>query len=165
MAAVTDWTTGDVLLGRDPNALQGAWLAGADLVRADLRGANLEEASLRSADLRGAMLRYADLRHADLSWANLSRANLSAADLRGAQLNGTNLRGAWFDGRTLWPRGFDPELHGARRTGPAPDVRQPGPSPAAIDHTVWNALVASAAAVLRTLFHPGSPRSRRGPMH
>jgi hypothetical protein len=41
--------------------------------------------------------------------------NLQNADLSEALLVGVRLEGARYDSRTRWPRGFDPEQHGAIR--------------------------------------------------
>jgi hypothetical protein len=101
--------------------LQGRNLRGALLGGADLFGADLFGADLRGADLGGVLLSEADLSGADLSAANLadadlSHANLCGADLTAADLTGADLTGARYDSRTLWPAGFDPDSHGARRT-------------------------------------------------
>lgn len=55
-------------------------------------------------------LRSADLRGLDLSDADVTGRDLSDADLTGAILTGTR-----YDDRTVWPRGFHPERHGAVR--------------------------------------------------
>jgi len=98
--------------------LQGAELRGALLGGADLFDADLAGADLRGADLGGAFLSEANLTRADLSGANLVGADLSAANLCGADLRETDLiradlSGARYDGRTVWPEGFDPQSAGA----------------------------------------------------
>jgi hypothetical protein len=121
-------------------SLTYAFLPGAKLYDAELTCANLRGAILRGADLRhanlgwagdgllrasrsrfeGANLAGANLIGADLRHANLFLTNLSGADLRGANLLGTHpsgaqLRGARYDAQTRWPKGFDPQRHGAVR--------------------------------------------------
>lgn len=85
--------------------LGNAELIGTDLTHSDLRGADLSSACLFRANLENV-----DLRHADLSFTNLQEA-----DLRGAHLDGATLRNAQYNSGTRWPRGFDPEAHGAVR--------------------------------------------------
>jgi uncharacterized protein YjbI with pentapeptide repeats len=71
--------------------------------------ANLEGALLRGMDLHGAEFPGASFRDADLR-----SANLRGADLSGAKgLISTDLTGAIYDARTRWPKGFDPQQHGA----------------------------------------------------
>jgi len=53
------------------------------------------------------------LHGAELRGAFLSAANLCGADLREANLAGADLSGAHYDGRTVWPDGFDPRSAGA----------------------------------------------------
>ena len=97
---------GAYLLGAD---LDGANLAGANLRGANLRGANLDGADLDGAYLRGANLDGANLRGADLDGANLDGANLAGANLRGA-----NLRGADLDGAQVGKGGDEATLVGSR---------------------------------------------------
>ena len=75
-------------------AVEEAYLRGANLRGADLSGANLHGANLHGANLRGADLHGADLYGANLSGANLHGANLHGADLYGADLSGADLSGA-----------------------------------------------------------------------
>jgi hypothetical protein len=82
-------------------AVEQAYLRGADLYGADIYGANLSRADLRGADLSGADLRGADLSGADLRGADLSGADLRGADLYGANLSRADLSGAYLRGATL----------------------------------------------------------------
>jgi hypothetical protein len=89
----------------------------ADLRDALLAGANLQEANLRAANLQGtiffrANLRDADLRAADLRLASFTGADLRGADLRGARIESVSLYKSRADGRTRWPKGFDPKRKG-----------------------------------------------------
>lgn len=96
----------------------GAWLPGSDMskgsfVHATLKAANLTGAKLAAADLSGADLRDALLDGADLAGASLAKADLRLTSLIGANLAGADLTGALYDGKTVWPDGFDPEKAGA----------------------------------------------------
>ena len=62
-------------------------------------------AYLQGAELRGAFLGGADLFNADLAGADLRETNLIGADFSGVR----------YDGRTVWPEGFDPQAAGAVR--------------------------------------------------
>jgi len=96
-----------IVRGQLHNAiLQGIHLDGADLREAYLEFANLKEASLTSANLEGANLEGANLEEANLlranlSGANLLRANFREANLSRANLQGANLRGVSLDGVNL----------------------------------------------------------------
>jgi uncharacterized protein YjbI with pentapeptide repeats len=94
--------------------LEGADLTGADLNRANLKTANLNQCellwiSLVQADLRQASLRQSILEVANLTEANLRGADLSGASLCGTNFNGTDLWGAFYNDRTLFNEGFDPD--------------------------------------------------------
>lgn len=119
-------------------SLNGAYLELTMLQRAKLEKANLKGANLGGAMLMGASLEGADLTFADLSdtymiaqggsgGANLEGANLKGAEFRGANLKGANLnganlkeaklkgaypQGAYYDGKTIFPGGFDPASSG-----------------------------------------------------
>ena len=102
--------------------LIGADLSGANLIGANLTHANLINASLIGANLLDANLTHANLRYADLTGANLYLANLSDADLTDANLfhrvehgflDEGDLVGAKYNSRTTWPKGFNPNNHGA----------------------------------------------------
>ena len=105
--------------------LEGADLQGASMREAQVWSAKLRKANLRGANLSGADLDAVDLRGADLRGANLQRAHLNrflgrsprldGADLRGANLMGANLDGVQYDAHTRWPKGFEPQRHGAMR--------------------------------------------------
>lgn len=111
--------------------LDHADLRGVDLSRLDLTDASLTYADLRDAILEGtilagAYLNHADLRGttrtegADLTDATMHFACLEEADLARATLGSAyagSLTNATYDGETRWPRGFDPQAHGARRVG------------------------------------------------
>ena len=103
---------GAMLIGAN---LQGAMLMGANLQGANLEEANLQEADLYEADLtnvnlEGAILVDANLQGAILEGADLEEANLQGADLEGAILMGAILGGAFYNGSTIFPTGFDPQL-------------------------------------------------------
>lgn len=93
--------------------LQNQQWARARLGNAELIGADLTHSNLREADLSSACLLRANLMNADLRKADLSFANLEDADLRGAHLDGVSLQMTRFNRNTRWPRGFEPEAHGA----------------------------------------------------
>lgn len=108
--------------------LQAAALAGANLAGADLEGTNLARADLAGADLshvrmwngnleranlHGARLIGADLRGVQLDFANLGGADLTGATLEKKGFEPAELTGARYDVRTRWPKGFDPQQHGA----------------------------------------------------
>lgn len=98
--------------------LSGADLRNADLYWPDLTKAFLDYADLRKANLskavmRGASLANADLRGADLKGADLAGADLLSANLREANLQEVELNKAFYNHRTIWPDGFDPEAAGA----------------------------------------------------
>ncbi len=58
-------------------------------------------------------LRSADLRQVDLRGANLFAANLVDAHLEAANLDRATLTEAVYNRSTQWPKGFDPQQHGA----------------------------------------------------
>ena len=68
-------------------------------------GADFGRAKLLGADLRGARLAGADFDFADLV----------GADLRGAETGGATFFSAFYNSRTRFPRGFDPDGHGMVR--------------------------------------------------
>jgi len=109
----------------------GANLTGVDLGNADLENAHFFQVNLNSANLICTNLAGVFLFDSDLEMANMSNANLERADLREANLEkaifykahleGTDLRdtnldraclmNATYNGKTLWPEGFDPKEH------------------------------------------------------
>ncbi len=107
------------------------YLQGADLFGVDLSGLDLAEANLRDADLREAILDGTVLVGTDLTGAYLASARLEGADMSNAVLRREDhenpylartplprfLESATYDDRTRWPRGFDPDAHGARSVG------------------------------------------------
>ena len=122
--------------------LQGADLFGVDLSVLDLAEANLRDADLRETILDGTVLAGADLYRADLrgttrtAGTDLTGAYLASTRLEGADMSNAFLRredhenpylartplprfleGAVYNDQTRWPRGFDPDAHGARRVG------------------------------------------------
>jgi uncharacterized protein YjbI with pentapeptide repeats len=107
---------------------ENAELARAELPRAPLsfavlRGANLVGANLAGADLEGAVLSCTPswpmltipqaLSVAHLAGANLTGANVRGVDFRLIYLARVNFTGAVYDTHTRWPKGFDPQKHGA----------------------------------------------------
>jgi len=105
MITITNRWSGKVLLEKNIDSLEGAYLRGADLEGAYLEGANLRGAYLEGANLRGADLRGAYLRGAYLRGAYLRGADLEGADLEGADFRGANLEGAKLDGCYLTIQG------------------------------------------------------------
>lgn len=105
----------------------GANLKGADLDKANFEGASLMSANLEGANLWGANLGGTNLMHTNFEGANLEeanlkdarfvfttlwRANLGGADLEGTHLGGSRSRNAFYDSRTVFPIGFNPEAAG-----------------------------------------------------
>jgi uncharacterized protein YjbI with pentapeptide repeats len=91
--------------------LQESDLLGVDLSKSDLREVNLTRALLNQANLSYANLHKANLykaiaRGAKFGGANLSHANLREANLRDADLSGADLDHAYYDSKTVWPKGF-----------------------------------------------------------
>lgn len=85
---------------------------------------NLRGADLRTLRLAGVRIEDADMRGADLRGVDFRGARLIETDLAGADLRGAQLRGCFYDRCTDWPRGFDPEAHGARLVGTCADLRR-----------------------------------------
>lgn len=102
-----------------------AHLEEATLVNALLQMANMEKAHLEGADLRSATLSGANLKNAHLEGAHLETALLNDTQLEGAHLEGAHLKktnlekahleGAFYDEKTVFPEGFDPQTHGIER--------------------------------------------------
>ena len=108
--------------------LNKACLARADFSYAHLEGTDLLGACLEGANLLGAHLEGTDLLGACLEGANLLGAHLEGANLNGACLKGANLESVYFDwnalrneklldksrydGKTVFPKGFNPEEYG-----------------------------------------------------
>ncbi|MFN3649551.1 MAG: pentapeptide repeat-containing protein [Armatimonadota bacterium] len=120
--------------------LRGSSLDGADLSGADLRGARFRGASFRDAvaipagALAALLLAFAGTTPSIWRnwWLNPSLyfgvmvAGALVVSLRSdralfedATLDGAQLDGAHYDRETTWPRGFDPQAHGAVRVQPA----------------------------------------------
>jgi hypothetical protein len=82
-----------------------------------LRGAILRGGIYRGFDFRGIRFEKGDFRGAVLAGADFAGATFVGCDFDGADLAGVNLAGALYNahyGRpTRWPRGFDPQEHGA----------------------------------------------------
>ena len=87
-------------------------LRNASLYGVDLTGANLRRANLRDCFL-GAIIHQTEFKPTILDRADLSGADLRGALLRGARLESTILKEAIYDAHTHWPKGFDPQAHGA----------------------------------------------------
>lgn len=122
-------------LGR--SSMDGAHLENAELREAGFDNASLTKAHLNKAKLFRASLGNADLTDADFSEADLTEAFLVGADMAGTICKGTHfegakfyhprlperpcknlekamLEGAFYDRRTVFPEGFDPEKHGMK---------------------------------------------------
>ena len=98
--------------------LTSSSLRGADFTNADLTGATLHKSNSREAIFFNANLQDTNLTDAlliavDFRNATLQNADLRRADLREANLNGANLTGARYNTITAWPKGFNPDAHGA----------------------------------------------------
>lgn len=93
----------------------GAFLRGSSFAGGDLSHAKFNQANLEGANLSHINLRYGELRHANLENARLKHAHLEYADLREATLTAADLRDAHYNANTVFPEGFDPELHGMIR--------------------------------------------------
>jgi uncharacterized protein YjbI with pentapeptide repeats len=89
--------------------------AGASFRFADLSRASLAQAGLPGADFGRARLLGTDLREARLAGADFDFADLVGADLRGAEIHGATFFGAFYNCRTRFPRGFDPDERGMAR--------------------------------------------------
>lgn len=99
---------GTVLIGADLTRAAGQRVS---LQRTDLTRATLVDTTLTGADFRRATLVAADLRRARIGAANFEFSDLRGADLRGADLRGATFFSAFYDCRTRFPPGFDPEAH------------------------------------------------------
>jgi len=91
--------------------LSYAHLSGTYIRRALLSRANLSNARLYHSTLCGTNFSRANLRCADLERSKLSNCSFHSADLRGADLYNTKLRSvclkkAFFDKKTIFPKGF-----------------------------------------------------------
>ena len=90
----------------------------ADLYWGSFVTAHLDGANFENANLQGAILKEASCVGTNFQGANLGRDNLGGssqlqgADLTAAILKGAKLEGAEYDGKTLFPCGFDPKSHG-----------------------------------------------------
>jgi hypothetical protein len=107
--------------------LQNARLAGAVMRRSDLSLTRFRRAHLQGADLQAACLAGPDLKGANLEGANLTATNLTHACLlvtllRDARLDGADLACAYYDERTEWPTGFEPQVRGALLLGQPLDL-------------------------------------------
>lgn len=80
--------------------------------RANFVRANLSDAFMRSGVFEHADFTGANLCNADVGGARFAGALFDDADLRSIGLAGADLKGARANGRTKWPTGFDPVLHG-----------------------------------------------------
>jgi uncharacterized protein YjbI with pentapeptide repeats len=101
-----NWVLADSYLAGPAAELANASLNGADLAGDDLLGADLTDASLGDADLKGtdlyaATLATTDLAGADLDGTDLYGANLGKANLTSAVLTGADLGATAFDGAAL----------------------------------------------------------------
>ena len=108
--------------------LQGADFSCAKLCRArfqkanlgmvNFRSANLSKADLQETNLQEANLYGADLQGANLQGADLSKANLRNTDLRNSNLQKASLLDALYDGKTQFPKNFNPINAGVRLIAP-----------------------------------------------
>lgn len=97
--------------------LNGAATAGARFDGANLSGATFHGSGRPIEQVRGT-------RDTDFADANLSNASFQGADLRGSDLSraniaGADFRSAFFDCRTRFPRGFQPDAAGMTGVDPA----------------------------------------------
>ena len=124
-------STGPIAEGQPYRSVEEGepYLQNADLSGVDLSGLDLTEANLRYADLRRAILTGTVLASAYLGSVRLEGADLGDAVLRPEDHENPYLvrpplprflEDAVYDDRTRWPRGFDPDAYGARRTSGRP---------------------------------------------
>ena len=103
-----------------PNAnFKKSNLSSSNFTSANLSNANFNQANLMKADLKNANLREAVFEESNLSSANLSntdlrKANLQAANLEYADLTNANLTGAFYNRKTKFPKGFNPNANGMK---------------------------------------------------
>jgi uncharacterized protein YjbI with pentapeptide repeats len=104
-------------------------LVGANLSGSDLENATLVGTDLTDADLAGSFPVGADFSGATLTDTNLAKSDLYGANFTKAELAGTDLKGSYYNSKpendrtpqgtfiveqpTRWPKGFDPQAHGA----------------------------------------------------
>ena len=97
----------------------------ADLRGADFSGTKLDCSTIRNAQLGGARFLHADMLGCDLSGSYLDDADFSHASLNFADFSDCDLSLACFDGahlelsfynvKTVWPAGMDPDVLKSRR--------------------------------------------------
>jgi uncharacterized protein YjbI with pentapeptide repeats len=89
-------------------------LLGLDLYKAHLRGSNMSNSYFVGVNFSGAEMggvNFSGVRIGDgvaMEKTELHYANVKNADLRKAYLNNTNLEGTKYNGKTKFPKGFDP---------------------------------------------------------
>jgi len=102
--------------------LTEADLTGASIKSAQMNGVILNKAKLNKADLSFAWLHNAKLNGTDLTDADLTHAKLKHAEFKNAWLLGADFRdssaietanfdGAYYNDKTKFPEGFDPDEH------------------------------------------------------
>lgn len=87
--------------------LEDLYMNGCDLREALFMGASFFGVSMERADLRDA-----EFERCNLGDTNLQYALLQGADFTGASLREANLKFAFYDGKTVFPRSFDPVAAG-----------------------------------------------------
>jgi uncharacterized protein YjbI with pentapeptide repeats len=96
--------------------LQRVYLEGENLTWANFAGADLTEANLSWTNLSWADLSEAMLVGVDMAFAYLEKTHLRGANAQGANLFQADLDKAVYNGKTQWPKGFDPACKGALAT-------------------------------------------------
>ena len=97
--------------------LSQANLSQAVLVGVDFERACLTYANLRESNLEGTSFKQANLQGADLTNSNLEQASFVGADLRMAILPLQRYDAVYYDFRTRFAPGFDPQSLGWKKIG------------------------------------------------
>ena len=90
--------------------LQGASLAGARLMLCKMGDTDLSEANLEGADLGGAYMTVRSDKTDGTGHATRG-PELRGTSLAGAILEGADIEGGWYDSKTKFPDGFNPDDH------------------------------------------------------
>lgn len=94
----------------------------ANLTEVNFERANLCQADLREAHLKGAKFTRSNLQKADLRNAYLFNTNFAGADLRGAKLPTDYSYEVYYDSKTLFDDGFQPQEAGWKQIDGSPIV-------------------------------------------
>ena len=100
--------------------LNHAYIVDCDFRRAFFNcAANFGEAYLNNNELKGAYFEGAHFENAylidnDFQDAHFEHAHFEDAIIIGSYLFDAHFEGAWYNGKTVFPRGFDPDKHGMK---------------------------------------------------